>query len=477
MSPTRCRRPLPIHSVRRTEKKTLRDHEHRKMETGYSSFGVTAHSVKPAQIFQSCEGSVLYDAEGTPYLDLQMASATSSFGYQNKRLNHALKEQLDRLPQLGSQYLHSEKIEVSARIAQMCEKIFHKKGRVHFNVGGAAAVEDAIKLVRNYTHKNAGFAFMGGDHGRTLGATAITSSYRHRRDYGHFGDRAQFIPYPYCFRCFYGLKREDCGLYCLKQFEKLFDTEYYSFWDSKAGECEFGALYMEPVQGNGGYVIPPKEYFVGLKKILGERKILLVDDEVQMGFFRTGKFFAIEHLEVVPDIIVFGNALTNGLNPLSGIWATEELINPEIFPPGSTHSTYAANPQGTAVALEVLKLLEEEDYEKKVAEKGRYFLDQLKALQKKYPKIMGDVDGLGLALRIELCQEDGITPDPELARKILHEGLKGELVKNGKNYGLILDIGGYYKNVFNLSPSFEITQEEIDLAVEFLDRLTAKCLR
>jgi 4-aminobutyrate aminotransferase-like enzyme len=368
------------------------------MEAGYSSLGINSHPVQLPKSFQSCEGCLLYDTEGNPYLDLQMGSATASFGYQNKRLNQTLKEQLDRLPQLGSQYLHAEKIEVSTRIARMCEKIFKKRGRVHFNVGGAVAVEDAIKLVRNYTHKNAGFAFMGGDHGRTLGTTAISSNYCHRRDYGHFGDRAHFIPYPYCFRCFYGLKREDCGLYCLKQFEKLFDTEYYSFWDSKAGDCEFGALYMEPVQGTGGCVIPPKEYFVGLKRVLEERKILLVDDEVQMGFFRTGKFWAIEHLDIIPDIIVFGNALTNGLNPLSGVWATEELINPEIFPPGSTHSTYAANPQGTALALEVLKFLEEEDYEKKVAEKGRYFLDQLKALQKKISQNHRGCGWIGLSL-------------------------------------------------------------------------------
>ncbi|MEK7782816.1 MAG: aminotransferase class III-fold pyridoxal phosphate-dependent enzyme, partial [Candidatus Binatota bacterium] len=369
----------------------MTENDLRKLEADYCSWGDAVHSSEPPKMFESCEGCFLYDPQGTPFLDLQMASATASFGYRNSRLNQTLQEQLGRLPQLGSHYLHSEKIEVSARIAQLCEKIFHKKGRVQFNVGGSVAVEDAIKLVRNYTGKNPGFAFMGGYHGRTLGATAITSSYRYRRRYGHFGDRAHFVPYPYCFRCFYGLKREDCGLYCLKQFEKTFDTEYYSFWDSKAGECEFGAFYMEPVQGTGGYVIPPKEYFVGLKKILQERKVLLVDDEVQMVYFRTGKFWAIQHLEDVPEIIVFGKALTNGLNPLSGVWATEDLINPKTFPPGSTHSTYAANPQGTALALEVLKLLDEQDYEKKVKEKGQYFLAQLKDLQKKYPGIMGDV--------------------------------------------------------------------------------------
>ena len=451
--------------------------ELKKLEAQYCSWGDAVHSAEDPKVFASCEGSFLYDPEGTPYLDLQMASATASFGYRNPRINDSLKAQLDRLPQLGSHYLHAEKVELSARVAQMNEKIFGKKGRIHFNVGGSSTIDDAIKLVRNYTGKNAGFAFMGGYHGRGLGATSITSSYRYRRRYGHFADRAHFVPYPYCFRCFYGLKREDCGLYCLKQFEKLFDTEYYSVWDSKAGECEFGAFYMEPVQGTGGYVIPPKEYFVGLKKVLEERKILLVDDEIQMGTFRTGKFWAVQHYDIAPDIIVFGKALTNGLNPLSGIWATEEIINPQTFPPGSTHSTYAANPQGTALALEVMRILEADDYEKKVTQKGRYFLDQLKTLQKKYPKIMGDVDGLGLALRIELCQDDGFTPNPQLAQKIFHDAMKGNLYKNGKRYGLILNIGGYYKNVFSLSPSFEIALQEIDMAVEFLDQLLERCLK
>jgi 4-aminobutyrate aminotransferase-like enzyme len=128
------------------------------------------------------------------------------------------------------------------------------------------------------------------------------------------------------------------------------------------------------------------------------------------------------------------------------------------------------------LALEVLKLLDEQDYEKKVTEKGRYFLERLKELQKKYPQVIGDVDGLGLALRIELCQRDGITPNPELTQRIFQEGLKGDLKKNGKEYGLILNIGGYYKNVFSLSPSFEITKEEIDLAVEFVDQLMQRCL-
>ena len=135
-----------------------------------------------------------------------------------------------------------------------------------------------------------------------------------------------------------------------------------------------------------------------------------------MGFYRTGKFWAIENFGITPDIIVFGKALTNGLNPISGIWAREELITPELFPPGSTHSTFSSNTLGTAVALETLKMLEEDDYEKLVNEKGAYFLAGLRKLQSRYPGIIGNVDGLGLALRLEVCKPDGITPDRELDR-------------------------------------------------------------
>ena len=445
------------------------------LERKYCSFGDTVHYLDPPKVFVSCEGSTLHDEQGTPYLDLQMWYSAASFGYRNPRLADALKRQLDRLPQLACQYLHAEKVELAARIAQYCEKRFGVKGRVQFNVGGSQAIEDSLKIVRNYTGRNLMFAFMGGYHGRTLGASAITSSYRYRRRYGHFGDRASFIFYPYCFRCMYGLKRETCELYCEDQFEKLFESEYHSVWDSRAEVSEYGAFYIEPVQGTGGYVIPPKEYFVRLKQACEKRKILIVDDEVQMGFYRTGKFWAVEHLGITPDIIVFGKALTNGLNPLSGIWAREELITPEIFPPGSTHSTFSSNTLGTAVGLETLKMLEEEDYEKLVNEKGAYFLAGLRELQTRHPGIIGDVNGLGLALRIEVCKEDGITPDRKLTDRIFSEGLKGDMEAGGCKYGLVLDVGGYHKNVFTLSPAFTITRQEMDLAVELLDQLFRRC--
>src|SRR5258708_7543212 len=161
----------------------------------YCSYGDTVHYADPPKVFSRCDGSYLFDERDTPYLDLQMWYSAVNFGYKNRRLNEALKRQIDTLPQLACQYLHSEKVELAEALCKLMEDRLGVKGRVHFNVGGAQAVEDSLKLVRNATGKSLNFAFMGGYHGRTLGASAITSSYRYRRRFGHFSDRAQFIPF------------------------------------------------------------------------------------------------------------------------------------------------------------------------------------------------------------------------------------------------------------------------------------------
>lgn len=448
------------------------------LEAVYCSHGDTVHYTNPPKIFDRCEGSFMHDAEGREFLDLQMWYSAVNFGYRNQRLNQAAHRQLDRLPQVASQYLHREKIELATLIAKDAEAKFGAKGRVHFNVGGAQAIEDSLKLVRNFKKgKSLMFAFEGGYHGRTLAASAITSSYRYRRRYGHFGDRAHFIPFPYHFRGPKGMTKEEYGEQCVQQFARLFESEYNGVWDSKVGEAEYAAFYVEPIQGTGGYVIPPKNFFKGLKKILDDHGILLVVDEIQMGFYRTGKLWSIEHFGVQPDALVFGKAITNGLNPLSGLWAREDLINPTIFPPGSTHSTFNANPMGTAVALEAMHMMAETDYETMVMEKGAYFLDGLKDLQKRH-KCIGDVDGLGLALRAEICEpHDSFTPSKRLVDLMVDEGLKGNLEADGRRYGLVLDIGGYYKNVITLAPSLHISKSEIDLALKLLDAVITRVTR
>jgi len=440
----------------------------------YCSHGDTVNYADPPKVFEGCEGSFLYDENNTPYLDWQMWYSAVNFGYKNKRISDVLKRQIDTLPQLASQYLHKEKVDLAEIICKYMEDKYGEKGRVHFNVGGAQAVEDSLKVVRNHTGKTHQFAFMGGYHGRTLGASAITSSYRYRRRFGNFSDRAHFVPYPYCFRCPYDMKVETCDTYCHKEFEKLFETEYQSVWDEKAKQCEFGAFYIEPVQGTGGYIIPPEGYMQKLQESLKKRNVLLVADEIQMGVYRTGKLWSWENFGIVPDIFVFGKAITNGLNPLSGIWAKEELINPEKFPPGTTHSTFASNPLGTSVALEVMKMTQEHDFEPQIRERGAYFLKRIQELKSRW-NVVGDVSGLGLALRIELCTEDGYTPSRALADRMFNEGLKGDIDINGKQYGLVLDIGGYQKNVITLAPSLLITNDEIDLGIQLFESLLERC--
>ena len=443
-------------------------------EAKYCSFGDTVHYVEHPNIFAHCEGSYMYDTAGKSYLDLQMWYSAVNFGYGNERLNNVLKRQIDTLPQTARQYLHPTKIQLAKMVAEDMKSKFGLDGRVHFNVGGSQSIEDSLKLVRNATHgKSLMFAFEGGYHGRTLGASAITSSYRYRRRYGHFGDRAQFIPFPYPFRRPKGMTAEEYGEHCVNEFARLFETEYNGVWDPKVGESEYAAFYVEPIQGTGGYVVPPMNFFKGIKKVLDQYGILLVVDEVQMGFYRTGKLWSIEHFGVTPDILVFAKSLTNGLNPLGGLWAREELINPTVFPPGSTHSTFASNPLGTALGLEVMQMLKETDYETMVMAKGAHFLEGLKDLQKRHKEI-GDVDGLGLALRAEICTDDGFTPNKALLDKMVEIGLSGDLDWKGKKMGLILDVGGYYKNVITLAPSLHITTEEIDQGLALLDQLITR---
>jgi 4-aminobutyrate aminotransferase-like enzyme len=443
------------------------------LEARVCSHGDTVHYAEHPKIFQRCEGSWLYDAHGHRYLDLQMWYSAVNLGYANPVVTSALHEQMLRLPQLACQYLHREKIELAAMICESVERAFGMKGRVHFNVGGSQAIEDALKLVRKHTGRQHMLAFQGGYHGRTLAASAITSSYRYREAYGEFGDRAEFIPYPYTFRSRFPGDAQATEDDCVAEFERLFEHEYTGAWNPKTGRSEFGALFIEAVQGTGGYVIPPRDYFKRMAAICREHGILVVDDEIQMGFHRTGPLWAIEHFDIQPDIIVFGKALTNGMNPISGLWAREDLIAPHKFGPGSTHSTFSSNTLGTAAGLAVMRHFAVHDYPAKVRESGEYFLAGLRRLQAKHPEI-GDVDGLGLALRMEMCEADGRTPSRRLADRMFQIGLAGGVDVQGETIGLVLDIGGYFKNVVTLAPSLEITIEEMNLALAALDAVVAR---
>lgn len=453
-------------------KMKLSDEEIKAIDKEYCSWGDTVHYHDDQTIFRDCEGSYMYDGNDTPYLDLQMWYSSCNLGYKNKRILDAVLDQYQTMPQISSRFVYDYKALLAEKVAKANFERYGIKGRVQFNVGGAQVNEDMLKLVRNYTKKPRMFAFMGGYHGRTLGTTAVTSSYRYREHFGHMSDTAHFVPFPYCFRCHYGKNCETCGMYCVKQFAKLFESEYNAVYDPNTKDCEFGGFIAEPLLGTGGYIVPPKGYFKELKKVLDDHNILFMVDEVQMGCFRTGKLWAMEHFGVQPDAMTFAKSITNGMNPLAGMWAKEELINPKVFPAGRTHSTYAANPIGTRAGYEVMSIFEEqrEILEKEIARKGEKFLDGLKALEKKYKNI-GTVNGLGFALSVEVTEADGYAPAKKLCDDIIEAGLKGDLTYKGKKCGLILNNGGYFKNIITLVPQLFISDEEIDMALELMDQL------
>ena len=452
--------------------KTITDEQVKALDAEYSSWGDTVHYSKNPKVFRSCDGSFMYDSKEIPYLDLQMMYSACNFGYKNRRITEAVINQMNTLPQLTPKFLQQYKATLSKKMADLIEQRFNEKGRMHFNVGGAQATEDAIKIVRNYTKRQGFFAFEGGYHGRTIGATSLTSSFRYRERYGHFADRANFVPFPYCFRCPYGMNCETCNRFCIKQFERQFESEYKAIHDPKTNECEFKAFIAEPILGTGGYIDAPRWYFKELKRILDEHNIMLVVDEVQMGMFRTGKLWAIENYDVVPDVMTFAKSITNGMNPLSGLWAKEKYIAPDVFVPGSAHSTYCSNPIGIRAAHEVISIVEEEqyDFEKEIPRKSARFMDGLNYLKDKYDEV-GDVGGIGFALRMELTQKDGYTPNRDLCDAMQEEGLKGDLTYRGKKCGLVLNNGGFYKNVITLVPQLYITNEEIDMSIELMDQL------
>ena len=361
----------------------ITDEELLEKDSKYCSFGDTVHYSKNPKVFHRCEGSYMYDAHDVPYLDLQMYFSAANFGYKNKRIIDAVIEQMSTLPQITPKYVHKYKVLLSEKLCKACEDRFGEKGRINFNVGGAQANEDMIKVVRANTHRNGFFAFQGGYHGKTVATTAISSNFKYRENYNHYGDRANFVPFPYCFRCPYDKKCDSCNFYCVKQFERQFDSSYKGIMDPSTNESEYKAFIAEPVLGTGGYLAAPQGYFQELKKVLDKFDIMFIVDEIQMGFYRTGKLWSIENYGVTPDVITFAKSLTNGMNPLSGFWAKEKYISPEKFPPGSAHSTFCSNPVGTRAGYEVMKLIEEENFDVTVPEKGKYFLDGLKELQKR----------------------------------------------------------------------------------------------
>jgi 4-aminobutyrate aminotransferase len=323
-----------------------------------------------------------------------------------------------------------------------------------FGNSGAEGVEGAIKLARYTTGRPGIIAFEGGFHGRTYGAASVTSvKSKYRNHYEPFVPSVYFAPYPYPYRCPLGEDDEAVLEWSLGGIQKLFDR--------LIPPSQVAAFLVEPVQGEGGYVIPPHGFLTALREICDQHGILMILDEVQTGFGRTGEMFAAQVFDVRPDIMAIAKGIANGF-PLGATVASRELMSRWL--PGSHGTTYGGNPIACAAGVAVLDVIREENLLENCRRMGTRLLDGMRSFQDKYPFI-GDVRGLGLMLAMEMIVPGkGKTPNPDASVQVLQESLER---------GLLAYMAGLHGQVVRLIPPLCVTPDEVDEALRILDESLA----
>ena len=430
-------------------------------EKYYCSQGDTSGKHNPKKFFDSAKGCFLYDNNHKKYLDMQMYNSAANFGYQNPAYTKCMTEQLHRLPCLAAEFMHESRVSLSEKICNYMYENYGIKGRVHFTVGGAQAVDDALKLAFNFTKSRGVICFEGGYHGRTMAASSVSSSYRYIRQYGNVIDTYR-IPFPNCYSCAYDMKCADENLYCIQRIKRLFESEFLGIYDSNSHENHYSTFLFEPILGRGGYVFPNPHYYTELFKILKAHNIITIADEVQMGFYRTGKMWSFEHFGICPDVIIFGKSISNGLWPLSGIWAKEDIISPEIWPTGSTHCTFSGHPLGTELGLQTFAVIEDSTMLYRMQKSSEKFIQIINKLREDFPFIKR-AQVLGHAAGIDLIDPCTNFPATQKTHELIENALNKTCEFEGQRMGLIITSGGLYNSSLMLSPCVFISDEELQL--------------
>ena len=397
------------------------------------------------------EGSWLVTTDGARYLDYTSGIGVTNTGHAHPRVVAAIQAQAAKLLH-GQQNIvyHEPGLRLYERLPGLLPG---GPWQAFLANSGAEAVEGAVKLARAATGRPAIIAFRYGFHGRTGQAMALTAAKDvYRGAFEPLPGSVYHADYPYCYRAAGGA--HDPGA-CTCDWEERLDLLFHQLvYPSKVA-----AIIVEPVIGEGGYIVPPPGFLPRLREITRQHGILLIADEIQTGFGRTGELFAVRHWDVEPDILVMAKAIASGL-PLSGFLARPEVM--AALQPGSHGGTYGGNVVACAAALATLDVIEEEGLVVNARERGEQFLIGLRALAARHPSI-GDVRGLGLMLALELIKPgegDGRVPNPELTKRIQAEALERRL---------IVLTAGTYVNVIRVIPPLVTTREEVELALAILD--------
>jgi 4-aminobutyrate aminotransferase len=407
-------------------------------------------------VIKQAKGAMIEDVDGNLFLDFNAGVAVCSTGHSHPDVVDAIKRQVDDFLHICSaDYYYPNLPKLAEKISRLTPGAHDK--RVHFGNSGAEAVEGAVKLALYATRRQKLIGFFGAFHGRTMGALSLTASKARQR--GGFGRQTldvTHIPYANCYRCPYNLTQETCGAkeskgpHCARVIEELlFKTTV------PAEDC--AAIIVEPIQGEGGYLVPPASFLQTIRAIADRYDIKVIADEVQSGFGRTGRMFASEHFDFVPDIMSLAKGIASGL-PLSATVARADLMN---WAPGAHASTFGGNPVAIAASLATIELLEDHLVEN-AARMGAYLLDGLKALMDKHA-IIGDVRGKGLMIGIELVK-DRTTKEPH--PDALHQ------VEMGCFHRGLITLGCGASTI-RLSPPLVIDREQCDFAIKTIDEALA----
>ena len=437
----------------------------RELDRLHSAQGDISARRTPKKIFTRGRGHFLYDSDDVAHLDFQLCNGAAPFGYSSHEHIQAAETQYRELSSLSSEFLSPQRTNLTAALSGSFENSFGAAGRVHFSVGGAQAVDDALKLCARATGKSRVLAMEGGYHGRTVAASSISASYRYRSGFGHVR-AAELVPFPYCHRCPFGMTPDDCEMYCVAQVERLFESEACGLVDG-AGNADIGAIFVESVLGRGGHVAMPPSYLRGLRKLADQHRMLLVIDDIQMGFMRTGRMWTTEHADVTPDVVLFGKAITNGMFPVSGFWARNDIADDRAWPVGSSHATFSASPVGMALGLTTLNLLSDPTLRTRMKAIGDSIEAILNDFRRAFPYIRA-VNRKGLAISLDIQDPSTGKPSPKLAKIIVEQAL--EAPHEGKDglVGLVSTLGGMHGHMVMFAPPYRTSDAEITLFQDIL---------
>lgn len=412
----------------------------------YGQFVITrmVAGIEPITV-ERAQGCSLFGRDGREYLDCFSGISVVNAGHGHPKVLAAARSQMEKLVHCGTYLYYAPTAgQLAERLAELTPGDLKK---TFFANSGAEAIEGALRLAKQATGRREVVALTHSFHGRTLGTLSVSGNSGRKRGFGPYVSGTAFGPSPYCYRCPLKLTYPSCGVACAEALEDVvrFQT---------AGDV--AAFLMEPIQGEGGIIVPPPEYFNVVSAVARKAGALLLIDEVQTGFGRTGALFASEHYALKPDMMMLAKGIANGF-PLSAFIVKADLA--EAFQPGDHLSTFGGNPVSCAAALATLEVIEGERLAEQARIRGEQILKRLRRLQERFP-LIGEVRGKGLMIGMELVRDVGKTPADKEAR---------EVKRFAREAGVLLGVGGVFGNVVRVQPPLVINAAQCDRVCDVIE--------